>query len=61
LRSKLIFTDVALAGTAQRPQEHRFIISIAGGGVNGIPFCKEITERITINGVMYEDDATGAN
>ena len=61
INSKLIFTDVALAGTKQNPKEHQFIISIVGGGVNGVPFCKEITDKITINGNMYEDDATGAN
>lgn len=61
LKSKLIYTDVALAGTKTSPKMHKIIISIAGGGVNGIPFCKEITDNITINGVMYEDDATGAH
>lgn len=59
--SKLIFTDVALAGTKTSPKQQQFIISITGGGVNGIPFCKEFTDRITINGSIYEDDATGHN
>lgn len=59
--SKLIFTDVALAGTKTSPKQHQILISITGGGVNGIPFCKEFTDRITINGNMYEDDATGHN
>jgi hypothetical protein len=59
--SRLIFTDAALAGTRQNPRQHQFIFRVVGGGVNGIPFCKEITERITINGNMYEDDATGHN
>ena len=61
IKAKLIYTDVALAGTRQSPKQHQILINITGGGVNGIPFCKEITDRITINGNMYEDDATGAN
>jgi hypothetical protein len=57
--SKLIFTDAALAGTRQSPRTHQIIISVTGGGVNGIPFCADIRDSITINGNMYEDDATG--
>ena len=59
--SKLIFTDVALAGTGQSPRNHQVIINVTGGGVNGIPFCLDIRDNITINGNMYEDDATGHN
>ncbi len=61
IRAKQIYTDVALAGTKERPKTHQLILSITGGGVNGIPFCTEIRDRITINGNMYEDDTTGAN
>lgn len=53
--AKLIYTDVALAGTKTSPKTHQIIISITGGGVNGVAFCKGFTDRITINGNMYED------
>jgi len=52
--------DVALAGTKTSPKTHPVTININGGGVAGVTtFCKKITESITINGSMYEDDHTG--
>lgn len=57
-KSRNIFTDVALKGTAEAPFTHSFDIYISGGGVNGVEFCKKITETFTINGSMYDDDGT---
>jgi hypothetical protein len=57
--ARKIYTDVALAGTKEEPVSHSFDIYISGGGVGGIEFCKKLTENITINGDMYEDDFSG--
>ncbi|NLO42304.1 MAG: hypothetical protein GX109_04650, partial [Bacteroidales bacterium] len=56
--SRSIFTDVALKGTAEEPFTHSFDIYISGGGVNGVEFCKKLTETFIINGSMYDDDGT---
>ena len=56
--SRSIFTDVALKGTAEAPFTHSFDIYVSGGGINGVEFCKEITETFIINGSMYDDDGT---
>lgn len=61
IKAKQIYTGVALAGTATNPKNHKIVLSITGGGVNGKSFRKEIIDQITINGVMYDDDFTGAN
>lgn len=57
-KSRSIFTDVALKGTAEAPFTHSFDIYISGGGVNGVEFCKKLTDTFTINGDMYSDDGT---
>lgn len=56
--ARTIYTDVALPGTAEQPAVHQFEIYLHGGGVNGVEFCKSISESITINGSMYDDDGT---
>jgi len=53
-----IYTNVAIAGTKERPVKHDIVISIEGGGLGNASFCKTLTEQITINGNMYEDDVT---
>jgi hypothetical protein len=58
LGERLLYTDVALSGTPEMPQEHTFEIYINGGGVDGIEFCKKLTKRIVIAGSMYDDDGT---
>jgi hypothetical protein len=60
ISAKKIYTPVQLAGTGASPKKHDFTMYVSGGGVNGVEFCKSITESITINGDMYEDDFTGA-
>lgn len=58
MKSRYIYTDVSLAGTAQNPVSHNFDIYVYGGGVNGVEFCKTINDSFTINGSMYDDDGT---
>ena len=53
-----IYANVAIAGTKERPVKHDIVISIEGGGLDNASFCKTLTEQITINGNMYEDDVT---
>lgn len=54
----LIYTDVALKGTNKKPVKHTITVYVYGGGVNGVAFCNSIPLSFTINGNMYEDDAT---
>lgn len=56
-----IYTPVELAGTEENPVSHPFEIYINGGGVGEIEFCKKINRNITIDGVMYDDDFSGAD
>lgn len=56
-----IYTPVELAGTEDAPESHSFEIYINGGGVGNTEFCKKLSETITINGNMYDDDVSGAN
>jgi hypothetical protein len=54
----LIYTDVSLAGTRQKPVKHNISVYAYGGGVNGVQFCNTLNLSFTINGNMYEDDST---
>ncbi len=56
-----IYTPVELAGTEESPVSHSFEIYINGGGVGNVEFCKKLNGTITINGVMYDDDFSGAD
>jgi hypothetical protein len=58
-----IYTDVALAGTKTSPRNHNVTLWLGGGGIpsRNLWFDMTLTRQITINGVMYEDDATGHN
>ena len=56
-----IYTPVELAGTEESPVLHSFEIYINGGGVGSVEFCKKLKGTITINGVMYDDDFSGAD
>jgi hypothetical protein len=58
--SRSIFTAVSLKGTTDNPVTHYFDIYISGGGVNGVEFCKKITESFIISGSMYDDDGTSS-
>ena len=59
-KSRVIYTDVALSGTRQKPAKHSIDIYLCGGGVTyngqslGI-FCGTCNKTFTINGNMYED------
>ncbi len=54
----LIYTDVKLAGTKQKPVIHTVTAYTYGGGVNGVQFCNSIPLQFSINGDMFEDDST---
>jgi hypothetical protein len=72
--NKLIYTDVALAGTKNKPVTHNINLDFGGGGLrhpgtSGItstvrinalnsPWCKTVVLPFTINGDMYEDFKT---
>ena len=58
MKSRSIYTEVSLAGTAENPETHNYDIYIYGGGVNGVEFCKTITDSFVINGSMFDDDGT---
>lgn len=58
MKSRTIYTEVSLAGTAENPETHNYDIYIYGGGVNGVEFCKTITDSFVINGSMFDDDGT---
>lgn len=59
-KSRVIYTDIALSGTRQKPAKHSIDIYLCGGGVTyngqslGI-FCGTCNKTFTINGNMYED------
>ena len=57
-KNRQIYTDVALKGTAKKPVKHKITAYTYGGGVGSKPFCKSVALEFTINGNMYEDDAT---
>lgn len=57
--ARKIYTPVELAGTAEAPVTHTFEIYLNGGGVGDVEFCKKLTETITVNGNMYDDDFSG--
>lgn len=59
--ARKIYTPVELAGTEDEPAIHSFEIYINGGGVGNVTFCKKLSETITINGNMYDDDVSGEN
>ncbi|MBS7297673.1 MAG: hypothetical protein KIG65_01170 [Eubacteriales bacterium] len=59
--ARKIYTPVELAGSETTPVSHSFDIYINGGGVGNIEFCKKLVGTITINGVMYDDDFSGAD
>lgn len=61
IRARKIYTPVELAGSETNPVSHSFDIYINGGGVGNVEFCKKLTGTITINGVMYDDDFSGAD
>jgi hypothetical protein len=56
-----IYTNVNLAGTAARPQNHQVVLWYSGGGLptRNLRFETTLNRHVTINGNMYEDDATG--
>lgn len=59
-QSRVIYTDVALSGTREKPQKHSIDIYLCGGGVtyNGAKvgtFCGTCNKVFTINGNMHED------
>lgn len=59
--ARKIYTPVELAGTQEDPVSHSFEMYINGGGVGNVEFCKKLSGTITINGVMYDDDFSGAD
>lgn len=59
--ARKIYTPVELAGTEEAPVSHSFEMYINGGGVGSTEFCKKLVGTITINGVMYDDDFSGAD
>ena len=59
--ARKIYTPPELAGTEETPVSHSFEIYISGGGVQNIEFCKKLIGTITVNGVMYDDDFSGAD
>lgn len=59
--ARKIYTPPELAGTEEAPVSHSFEIYISGGGVQNIEFCKKLIGTITVNGVMYDDDFSGAD
>jgi hypothetical protein len=57
--NRQIYTDVAIAGTKERPANHTIDLVLTGGGVAGeAEWCKTIPITFTINGNMYEDFTT---
>lgn len=61
IKARKIYTPVELAGTEDEPVSHSFDVYINGGGVGDIEFCKKLSGTVTINGVMYDDDFSGAD
>lgn len=57
-KNRLIYTDVKIPGTKKKPVKHTITVFVNGGGVNGVLFCEKVPLTFTINGNMYEDDAT---
>lgn len=59
--ARKIYTPPELAGTEETPVSHSFEVYINGGGIGNVEFCKKLIGTITINGVMYDDDFSGAD
>jgi hypothetical protein len=58
-----IYTHVDMRGTQSSPQTHRITFVYTGGGITSrsLAWNTSLNRNVTINGVMFEDDHTGAN